>query len=406
MILALLASVSLLACQPIQAPVQAEQTAPQGLRPDAPPYGVHGPFAVGYKPLVMDEGTDHPLEGHIWYPALNPAGEREKVTYTIVDNPHGIYGRALLNADIDGAAGPYPLVVFSHGLGDSPVRWSPLVEHYASYGFIVLAPQHTEQFDFEWSDRWRASIVRLRDVKQTLDYAEALTAPGGELAGLIDMEHVAVVGHSIGGYTALAMAGAQYDLAAFQNRCAQLPPADPRSSFCTALVPKAADMAALAGLDPQPEGLWPSFGDPRITAIVPMAGDAYVFDQAGLANVTVPMLALGGTADSFSPYEWGAKLSYDYAASAQKALVTFVGAEHLIFITPCENDPERMGWEPAVYTFVCLDPVWDKHRALDLIHHFSTAFLLDTLKGDQAAHAVLLPEAVNFPGIEYTTTMQ
>src|SRR5262245_59498614 len=130
--LALLLSLSLMACQPIQAPI-SEQTAPQGLRPDAPPYGVRGPFALGYKPLVMDEGTDHPLAGHLWYPALNPTGKAEKVTYAIADNPYGIYGRALLNAEIDGAAGPYPLVLFSHGLGDSPVRWSPLLEHYASY---------------------------------------------------------------------------------------------------------------------------------------------------------------------------------------------------------------------------------------------------------------------------------
>lgn len=51
-------------------------------------------------------------------------------------------------------------------------------------------------------------------------------------------------------------------------------------------------------------------------------------------------------------------------------------------------------------------PVWDKARVLDLIDHFSTAFLLDTLKGDKAAHAVLLPDAATFPGIEYMTTMK
>jgi hypothetical protein len=43
---------------------------------------------------------------------------------------------------------------------------------------------------------------------------------------------------------------------------------------------------------------------------------------------------------------------------------------------------------------------------LDLIDHFSTAFLLDTLKGDKVAHAALLPDAISFPGIEYTTTMK
>jgi predicted dienelactone hydrolase len=153
-----------------------------------------------------------------------------------------------------------------------------------------------------------------------------------------------------------------------------------------------------------PEGLWPAFGDPRVTAILPMAGDSYLFDQAGLAKITIPMMAMGGTADTSTPYDWGAKPAYDNASSAQKALVTFVGGEHMIFNTPCANQPWTSD-HPA-YGFFCLDPVWNKDRALDLIHHFSTAFLLDTLKGDKDAHAALLPEAVNFPGVEYATTMK
>lgn len=394
---------SLAACQPV---MPVAEKPPAGLRIDAPPYAVHGPFAVGYKPVVIAEGTEDALEAHIWYPALKAAGMKEEVTYTIVDNPYGIYGHAIVNAEVDSSAGPYPLVIFSHGFGDSPVRWSPLVEHYASYGFVVIAPQHTEIFDLEGTNWWSSNIDRPADVKQTLDYAEKLTAPDGEMAALIDMENVAVVGHSAGGYTAFAMAGAQYDLDAMNARCAQLAADDPLSSLCTPLLPREADMAARAGFDPMPEGLWPSMGDPRVTAIIPMSGDSYLFDKAGLSKITIPMMAMGGTADSATPYEWGVKPAYDYVSSAQKTLVTFEGAEHMIFITPCENDPERMKWEEPPFSFACLDPVWDKKRALDLIHHFSTAFLLDTLKGDPAAHAALLPERVNFPGIEYMTTMQ
>ena len=43
-------------------------------------------------------------------------------------------------------------------------------------------------------------------------------------------------------------------------------------------------------------------------------------------------------------------------------------------------------------------------RATDLINHFTTAFLLDVLKGDLEAHKALLPEAVTFEEIQYTTT--
>lgn len=406
MIAMMIMIMSLAACQPV---MPVAEKPPAGLRPDAPPYALHGPFAVGYRPLVSGEGTEHPLDMSIWYPALNPTGTTAKVTYEIelkdFTGATGIvYGHALLNAQSDASQGPYPLVIFSHGFSGSAAHYSTLLEHYASYGFIVLAPNHTEQFDPSFGDLWKSSIDRPADVKQTLDYAEELTSPGGDMAGLLDMAHVAVVGHSYGGYTALAMAGAQYDLEAYNARCAQVPADDWHSFLCTPLVPMEADMAARAGLDPMPEGLWPSFGDPRVTVIIPMAGDSYLFDKAGLSKITIPMMAMGGAADTGTPYDWGVEPSYDNASSEQKTLVTFMGGEHLIFNSPCENQP----WltDHPAYAFFCLDPVWDKERVLDLINHFSTAFLLDTLKGDKEAHAALLPDAVNFPGIEYMTTMK
>jgi len=401
------------ACQPVQVPA-LEQTlsAPKNLRSDTPPYAGPGPFGAGYRSLVSGEETARPLEINIWYPALNPTGEEEEISYEVKfkdttwtpETPPVAYGHALLNAAFDDSKGPYPLVVLSHGFILSPAWYSALAEHYASYGFIVLAPDHTEQFDPTFGDMWKSLIDRPGDVKQTLDYAEALTAPGGDMVGLIDMEHVAVVGHSYGGYTALAMAGAQYDLTAYNARCAQIPEDDPLSFFCAPLASKEADMAARAGLEAVPEGLWPSFGDPRVTAIIPMAGDSYLFDKAGLSKITTPMMAMGGSADTGTPYEWGTKPSYDYASSEQKALVTFVGAEHMIFSTPCENQP----WlsDHPYHEFFCFDPAWDRNQAQNLIHHFSTAFLLDILKGDKAAHQALLPDAVQFSGIEYATTLK
>ena len=114
---------------------------------------------------------------------------------------------------------------------------------------------------------------------------------------------------------------------------------------------------------------------------------------------------MGGTIDEDTPYEWGVKPTYEDVSSAQKSLVTIVNASHTIFNPTCNNIP----WAPDLgdyYGWLCLQKVWDKERGLDLIHHFSTAFLLDQLKGDKAAHKALLPDAVNFPGIDYKTTMK
>ena len=220
----------------LAAPLTAQEATPEptpaavGLRPDAPTYAVHGPYWVGYQPLVIGAGTDRQLAAHLWYPALNPNGDPESVTYQgkVKDSslPAELvgtsYGHALLNAASDTTHAPYPLIVFSHGFGVPAPSYSQLIEHYTSYGFVVIAPEHLEIFDFDYSELWKASIDRPRDVKQVLDFAEKLTSPDGKMPGLIDMQHVAVAGHSYGGYTALAMAGAQYDLKAFNARCAAL----------------------------------------------------------------------------------------------------------------------------------------------------------------------------------------
>lgn len=79
----LLAALILGACQPIQPIEKLLTSEPVGLRPDAPEYAKHGPFWVGYRTLVIGEGTDHPLAAGLWYPALNPQGVKEKITYAI-----------------------------------------------------------------------------------------------------------------------------------------------------------------------------------------------------------------------------------------------------------------------------------------------------------------------------------
>ncbi len=390
----------------------AQEGPPQvGLRPDAPPYALHGPYWVGARDFRIEEGREVPLKVHAWYPALNPTGALEEITYKAILKDDllpdvgpvvDMYGHALQDADVDLAAAPYPLVVFSHGFGTPAHDYAHLVEHYASYGFIVLAPEHQERFDFEFTYLIPATIARPQDIAQVLDLAEELTAGGGAMDGMIDTEHVAVVGHSFGGYTTLAAAGARYDMEAFTNRCsAGIAQGDPVAEWICdplGLETGPAALAAEAGLDPIPTGLWPSYGDARVDAIVPMAGDAYMYGQAGLAEITIPVMAMGGTLDSSTPYEWATHPTYQDVSSARKALVAFENAEHLIFATTVEDAPFLQGtmWETYY-----MDAVWDKARAHDLIHHLSTAFLLATLKDDAEAAAALAPDAVAFPGITY-----
>ncbi len=375
-------------------------------------YSSPGRYAVGYQVFTTTGAQQQDLTLRAWYPVSQPDDQRiERVTYTAPNkfdenitpgDEITAVGQVFTDGEPESAGGPYPLVIFSHGYGLSPIVYSTLVEHFASQGYVVLAPEHNETFDGSLTGFWKALIDRPVDVGRTIDYAETLAASGAPLAGLIDMDNVAVVGHSYGGYTALAAGGARFDFAAYKSRCAALTADDPLNFFC-APIPMESDMATRAGLDELPSGLWPSLGDPRVKAVISMAGDAYLFDQRGLAELEVPIMVMGGTVDDGTPYAWGAGLTYDNVASDDKTLVSFPGAGHMLFLDPCENLP----WveDSAYRDGFCVDAVWDE-RPLDIVMHYTTAFLRETLDADPEARAILVGEQPELDNVEYDTTIQ
>lgn len=281
-------------------------------------------------------------------------------------------------------------------MGSTAYGW--LAEHLASYGFVVISPEHQEYLDPE-NELWQSAIERPQDILAVFATVDAAVEPGGMLEGLIDPEVAAVVGHSYGGYTALAAAGAQIDTASFKGHCAEAAQAnDPAVWLCDMLIPHLPEMAELAGFDAVPEGLWPDWSDPRVDAIVPMAGDAFFFGEVGLAKIDVPVLAIGGTLDKDTPFSWGPGPAYEHASGPAKAQVALTDAEHMIFTDTCESI--RWYAKPLAGEF-CADSVWDRNQAHDLVNHFTTAFLLAELKQDATATAVLAPGAVDFPNISY-----
>jgi predicted dienelactone hydrolase len=373
------------------------------------PYDARGPFAVGFLTLEAPASGDAPaLTVKVWYPAAAGTPAQDTIDYALelkqadwqgIESPV-VHGHAVANAPVQLDHGARPVVVFSHGYSLHPELYAELVEHYASKGFVVLAPEHVEA---DWLLAAEPAFARPRAVTRTIDLAASL-AGEGPFAGGIDMERVAVVGHSFGGYTALAAAGARLDLTALEERCAAAEPEDSRAFICAPFQGRAEELAALAGLDEAPSGLWPSQGDPRVDAVVPMAADAYLFDRAGLSSITMPMMAIGGTLDFITPWDWGCQLAYEGVSSARKSLLAFVGAGHMIPTDSCENMPFTSQLPELHREVICDDPAWDKAAARRWIRHFSTAFLLDVLTGDTEAKAALASGAEVPPELVHTAT--
>jgi predicted dienelactone hydrolase len=138
--------------------------------------------------------------------------------------------------------------------------------------------------------------------------------------------------------------------------------------------------------------------------VISLAGDAYQFDQRGLAEIKIPIMVMGGTIDEGTPYTWGAKLTYDHVASKNKSLITFTGAGHNLFVDPCDNLPWTQSFsyrEPF-----CADAVWGTRRPLDIVMHYTTAFLRETLNADAKARASLTRKQPQIDRVEYVTSRQ
>ena len=282
--------------------------------------------------MYAESADNAPHRMTVWYPATDSAQEEPRMTYSYALTVLGADastalatypGVARLGATPDPAGGPFPLVVLSSGFAITAGSYAWLAEHLASHGMVVVAPQHRETLNP--STLWRSAIDRPDVIAETRGYVTSATRSGSDFAGLVDPGSVAVLGHSYGGYTALASGGARLDAEAFTMGCASARDTeDPIVFLCDALEPHFDEV--VAGRTSQPE---------PVDAVVSLAGDAAMFGEAGLASITAPLLVIGGTADLDSPYDWSTRLAYDSATSTRKVEVALEGAGHFVFSGQC-----------------------------------------------------------------------
>lgn len=385
-------------------PVAAQDETPrQGIRPDAPPYAIRGPYAVGTMELVIEPDSDRPLVTTAWYPAVMPenmGGMEPEILYVLFPAMPDFTaaGNAILDAEQDASGGPYPLIVLSHGSPGSRFVMPYLGEHLASHGFVVLAIDHVGDTMMEGRDKvYETLYYRPHDISRTIDAAVELTAAGGLFAGMIDTEHVGVTGLSMGGFTSLMAGGAHINMDGFDADCAARSEA---SELCLQLHDHLEDMANMAGLDAPPETDWPSWGDPRVDAVAPIAPGPGVVAGSGARTVAVPTLLILGSNDTMVPTQAVGYPIWENLGTDSKTLAEFINGGHTFGALSCASSPvlANMAWP------WCSDLVWDMNRAHDLVDYFVTAFFLSQLKGDTDAAAALAPDAVNFVGIHYETT--
>src|ERR1035437_8030628 len=118
-----------------------------------------------------------------------------------------------------------PVIVFSHGMGASRATYEEYGNHWASYGYVVVFPQHhgtdtaaLGKKVMDPSEELKNFLDRVEDVHFVLDEVEMMNAgkmEGSQYAafkGHLDLKKIGLGGHSFGAITTVAMAGQVYDV--------------------------------------------------------------------------------------------------------------------------------------------------------------------------------------------------
>jgi predicted dienelactone hydrolase len=179
----------------------------------------------------------------------------------------------------------FGFIVISHGAAGLSLNHRDLAMALASHGYVVAAPTHPRGQDNDISGVgvW---VGRPNQVSRVID----ALLEDAQLGAHIQRERIGVVGHSNGGYTALAVAGAKPSPAASVAHCRQHPD---DSRFCS--FGGAATREAVRKV-----GDLPDVRDPRVRAIVLMAPNAAPFTDDTLAQVAVPVRVYGAERDDLT----------------------------------------------------------------------------------------------------------
>ncbi len=167
---------------------------------------------------------------HAATPAATPAADRSAPGQYAVQISEATWTDAARKRDVpvricapklDKAAGPVPVILFSHGLGGNREGGKTWVEHWASYGYLVVQMQHAGSDDGLWKGKPPREIaadmkggmtlqnllLRIADVKFVIDEVQRRSEAKEGPFAMADTGRIGMSGHSFGAQTTLAVAG-------------------------------------------------------------------------------------------------------------------------------------------------------------------------------------------------------
>lgn len=287
--------------------------------------GIHV-FSVGYSP------TKSEMKGILWYPTSAATHRKALGPYTVE-----------VAEDAAITAGKHPLVVISHGNQGSHLGHRDTALYLAERGYMVISLLHPKNnFMDNSAGETRSNWVnRPRHVSAVLDWILKDAA----YKDAIDDTKIGVIGHSAGGYTALALVGGMADMAGLDAYC------DKQSDdpvFCGEAKNTRTRLSRMSpndqAVNADPLG---TFRDSRIKAAVLMAPVGILFrDAKSLSMVTAPVLIFRAEKDEILRFPYHAE-SIRRKLPVQPRYIKVKNAGHYSFLSPFPEERKKIVGAPA-----------------------------------------------------------
>lgn len=377
--------------------VQAQDNRIDTIRSDAPELAPYGKLATGVKTLnLVNPGQqdivkfkagqpmpmyDRPLTVEVWYPAKLAAGQVAAGQYKVLPRDGKtevtLNGRAVRDAQPDTSAGPYPLLIISHGYPGNRFLMSHLGENLASKGYVVASIDHTDSTYDNQTAFGSTLLNRPLDQLFVLNEMARLGAsdPSGTLKGMVNADNTGLIGYSMGGYGVVNTIGGGFTAASVGFSWGT-----PNGALAER---QAGNPAHAASMDPRVKAA---------VAFAPWGWNAGFWDAAGLSAIKTPVFFVAGSVDSTSGYAPGVRNIYEGSVNAPRYLLTYENAGHNAG-APMPAPKEMQFLRCGDGTWGCgehyTDAVWDNVRMNNIAQHFVTAFLAKHLKSDAAMDSYL-----------------